>query len=563
MSLTTDQQNPMIPQFGNDIAGGNSSNVNTNDSAQNINIAHGETINDSPSPISTDQQIAPSWSGLEEQSGSNPSISFSNQPVEQTTQEGLVPDEIQITAQNIPDMQVPPPPPPTSSQNASFPMQEKTKSFPKKIIVFILIGLLFFTTLIMIGKSLVGKITQNKQVSITYWGMWEDDVVMQTLLSDFQSTHPNISVTYVKNSPKQYRERIQNYIRDGNGPDVFRFHNTWVAELRDELDYVPSSVMTTQQLASDFFPVVTRDLVAGNVVFGIPMMIDGLGLYYNEDLFAAAGASPPTTWEDVFNLVPKLTVRSDDRITTSAISLGTLNNIEHWSDILALMFMQNGVNLVNPVGPDAENTLAYYRKFADPSNTEGVYTWNDTLDNNIYAFANGRVAMILAPSWRAFDISQINPDLRFRITSAPQLPGHTVTWASYWVEGVSKQSKQKDAAWAFVKYLTSKETMVKLYTESSKVRLFGEPYSRIELAKTIEEDPYVGAYVLQAKDARSFPLSSRTFDNGLNDQIIKYLEDAYTSYLTGTTPTAAMQTYASGVNQVLTNYKLISASQSQ
>jgi len=49
----------------------------------------------------------------------------------------------------------------------------------------------------------------------------------------------------------------------------------------------------------------------------------------------------------------------------------------------------------------------------------------------------------------------------------------------------------------------------------------------------------------------------------LNDQIIKYLEDAYTSILTGTAPSAAMTTYAAGVNQVLSNYKLITASQSQ
>jgi multiple sugar transport system substrate-binding protein len=153
-------------------------------------------------------------------------------------------------------------------------------------------------------------------------------------------------------------------------------------------------------------------------------------------------------------------------------------------------------------------------------------------------------------------VRQINPNLKFQVIPIPQLPGTNVTWASYWVEGVSSKSKHQAEAWEFLKYLTSKETMVALYTEVTKdpTRPFGEPYSRIDLAQTIINDPYVGAYVRQAQTAQSFFLASKTYDNGINDLMIKYLEDAVNSLNKGVSVDAALQTAAQGFTQVLTNF---------
>lgn len=403
-----------------------------------------------------------------------------------------------------------------------------------------------------------GFLSGGKEVALTYWGLWENDANVRNLISDFESMNPKIKIQYIKQSPKQYRERLQSAIARGEGPDVFRFHNTWVPMLARDLSQVPKTIMTTAEFSATFYPVATGDLVSGSSLFGIPIMIDGLGLYYNEDLLAAAGVSVPTTWNDVLDIVPKLTVKNESGIVTSAIALGTAGNIEHFSDILATMIMQNGAKLTNLKSKEAQEALIFYHKFADPS--DPAYTWSETLDNSIVAFANTRVAMILAPSWRAFDIKQINPSLRFTIAPIPQLPGNTITWASYWVEGVSIKSKYQEQAWEFVKYLTSRETATKLYTDISRSRLFGEPYARVDLGSSLIDDPFVGAYIKQAQTAKSFPLSSRTFDNGLNDKLIKYLEDAVNSVVAGNSPVKALETAQSGFIQVLSNYGLSSAS---
>lgn len=460
------------------------------------------------------------------------------------------------TPQNTPSQGAPPVqtfvvPPPVVPGPAKPP--PRPRRFLLIFSILFALVLLFFAV-----RFVASRIAGGKEVTITYWGLWENDAIVRGVIADFEAAHPKIKVQYLRQAPRQYRERLQSAISRNEGPDVFRFHNTWVPMLVRDLATVPEEIMTAAEFSSTFYPVAAADLVAGSTIYGIPLMIDGLGLYYNEDLFATAGVTPPTTWNDVLNLVPKLTVRNESGIVTSAIALGTTGNVEHFSDILGTMIMQNGAKLPDLTSQQAQETLIFYRKFADPS--DPVYTWNETLDNSISAFANGRVAMILAPSWRAFDVKQINPNIRFRIVPIPQLPGNTVTWASYWVEGVSAQSQYQTQAWEFVSFLTNSESATKLYTEASKTRLFGEPYARVDLAESLSGDTIVGAFIQQAKTAKSFPLSSRTFDNGINDKLIKYLEDAVNAVAAGTAPLAALETANNGFRQVLSTYGLTTGS---
>lgn len=482
------------------------------------------------------------------------------EPQPAATDTFVVPPDASGVHAYTPPSDVPPPP----SSGDAAPSVPPPNPLPRRLLIvgvglILLLGLVFGIRALFSGggggKSAGGNVpAPTKRVTITYWGLWENDTVTRQFLADFQAKYPNITVQYTQESPQQYRERLQSAITRGEGPDVFRFHNTWIPMLRQQLATVPPTVMSVAEFSNTFFPVAVNNLVAGDRIFGIPLMIDGLGLYINDDLFASAGVSAPTTWTDLSNIVPKLTAKDGSSIITSAIALGTASNVEHYSDILGLLFYQNGANLATITGPEAEQTLTFYRQFADPSST--LYTWNDGMDNSVSAFASGRVAMILAPSWRAHDIIRINPKLHFRIVPVPQLQGNSVAWASYWVEGVSSSSKNPDAAWTFVKYLTSKEGASKLYTEESKARTFGEPYARTDLANSIQNDPYTGAYVKQAVFARSFPLASRTFDNGLNDRLIQYLTDAVNSMASGAAPQQVLKTASAGFRQVLSSYGL-------
>lgn len=481
-------------------------------------------------------------------------------------------ETIVVPAQGGVPSGLPPEIPMPETQTGAFPVDPGSISvppitppssnpWPKRIIILIIL-MIFLGAAVILGRMAIATLTTPQEVTLIYWGLWENDGVIKPIIAEFEAQNPNIKVQYSKQSHRQYRERLQAGIERGDGPDIFRFHNTWVPMLKNQLAAIPDTVMTASQFNETYYPVATNDLVGGQALYGIPLMIEGLGLYYNEDLFAAAGVTaPPTTWEDLLAMVPKISKPEGTGFAISAIALGTTGNIENYSDILATMFMQNGANLTIPKGKEAEETLAFYHKFANP--TDPVYTWNETMDNSMYAFANGKVAMILAPSWRAFDIiemaKQVNPGLKFKIAPIPQLPGNTVTWASYWVEGISEKSKFKKQAAEFLKFLTSRETMTKLYLEESKVRLFGEPYARKDMASLLSNDPYAGPYINQAKDARSFPLASRTFDNGLNDRMMKYVENAVNAMTTGSSPQQELDTVTSGFSQVLSSYGLVTS----
>lgn len=434
---------------------------------------------------------------------------------------------------------VPPPPPPPKGGAG------------KKLLAF----LLLFVALIVIGFiafQVIGRIlTQNQPVVLRYWGLWEDKQILDPVIAEYKKSHPNIDIAYEQQSIKQYRERLQSAIDRDAGPDMFRFHTTWLPMLKNQLVMSGKTGYTAEEFQQTFYPVASQDLVVNGKVLGAPLMIDGLGLYYNEDLLRAAGVVPPTTWQEFREAALTLTVKdANGQIVTAGAALGTTNNVEHFSDIVALMMLQNGADLMRPSGKEAQDALSFYHLFVEKPNN----VWDATLDNSIQAFAAGRVAFIFAPSWQVFALRELNPTLKFQVIPVPQLPGTSATWASYWAEGVSKKSAHSEEAWEFLKFLSSKESLITLYTEASKVRPFGEPYSRVDLAQTIVNDPFVGAYVRQASTAQSFFLASRTFDNGINDRMIKYLEDAINSLDQGASSQGALETTAQGFSQVLTSF---------
>ena len=95
-----------------------------------------------------------------------------------------------------------------------------------------------------------------------------------------------------------------------------------------------------------------------------------------------------------------------------------------------------------------------------------------------------------------------------------------------------------------------------MYSEAVKSpgRFFGEPYPKISMASKLASDSVIGAYVTDASYSRSFPLASRTFDNGLNDQIIKAYEDAVNATLKGAGARASLETAAKNVSNILSRF---------
>ena len=433
------------------------------------------------------------------------------------------------------------------------------------ILVLVVVGLL----VLLASRFLKPRASQS--ANLTYWGLWESQTVIQPLIDEYQAANPGITIEYVFQSPREYRERLQNALASGTGPDIFRIHNTWVPMFKSELSTVPAEAYSAADFETTFYPVAKSDLRVGSGYVGIPLEIDGLAMFVNEDLLATGGQSVPTSWEDLRRVAIDMSVCdsedgrcvSGSRVLVSGVAMGTADNVDHWQDILALLMLQNNVNLNAPAGQSAEEALQYYTIF-----NRSDHVWDSTLPNSTLAFAQGKVAINFAPSWRVFDVRSLNPNLNFKTYPVPQLPldptrgEKPVTWASYWVEGVSKKSSNPQSAWDFLRFISSAESMQKMYQNSvSAGRDFGEPYGRQDLSGSLASAPYVGAYISQAGGAKSWYMASSTWDGptGINSRLSTYFADAVNGVNQGKSATEAIKTLAAGVNQVLSQYGITTA----
>lgn len=444
-------------------------------------------------------------------------------------------------------------------------------SQPNKKAIFLLIGFGFLLFLLLglgIRTLLKGRKSNEKSITLTYWGLWEPEPVMEGIIAEWQEKHPNIKVKYIKQDKEDYRVRLQSVFSRGDGPDIFRLHQTWVPMLKGDLAPVPNSVVTALGLEKDYFPIVKESLQQGGQFYGVPLMVDTLALYYNKDILSAANKSPPRTWWGLRKLAKELTVKDEvGKVRTAGVALGTTSNVDHWSDILGLMIYQNGGNPAQPNNQLVEDVLSFYTIFKLEDKV-----WDETLPNSTLAFASGKLAFYFAPSWRVFNLLEANPSLNFAVTVVPQLPKLRETdrelaekgeaeltnigWASFWVEGVWVKSKYQKEAWQFLQFLASKEGLQKLYTAESQVRLFGEIYPRVDLAQNLKTDPLLIPFIEQAKVAKTWYLCSFTHDAGINDRIIKYYEDAINAINQGEQATKVLETLDQGVKQVLTQYQI-------
>jgi len=436
---------------------------------------------------------------------------------------------------------------------------------PFRLLPFILGGLVVVGVIIFILSKILGGgapatpsingsgASPKTQVTLTYWGLWEPSAVLSEIISDYQESHPNIRIQYSQQSHRDYSDRLQAAIAKKQGPDIFRYHASWVPMLRQELSAMPASVYSDTEYQNTFYPVAVKQLKYNSRFVGIPLQYEGLALYYNQDVLSTANVQPPTTWADMKRVATQLTIKDPEsgKIRRSGLAIGNTSNVDHFSDVLGLLLLQNGVDPTNVTTQPAKDAISFYTSFINQDKV-----WDSTLPNSTTAFARGDVAMIFAPSWRAHDIQAMNPNLKFGIAPVPQLTANKVTWASYWAEGVNAQSTHQAEAWEFLKYMSSAETMQKFYSTAKKVRAFGEIYSRKDLAGSLASDPFVSAFLSDAPFAKNWYLNSLTHDNGINDNIIKYFEDAVNQSLgsgASNLPTS-MSTAQQGQTQILNQY---------
>lgn len=342
---------------------------------------------------------------------------------------------------------------------------------------------------------------------LVMWGLWETSSQMQPIIDAFETQY-GIGIDYKKIAGvADYERQLLEALAQGRGPDVFVVHHTWIEGKRGLMSPAPRDIIDERALREEFVEVVSDDLLRDGFVYALPTSVDTLALYYNKDLLNSAGiANPPETWQELQRDVEKITkVNRVGDIRQSGIALGTAQNINRAGDILQILMLQSGLpivdddrNVVINTGVGA-NALSFYTDFANTA--KKVYSWNLIQDYSLDAFAEGDTAMMINYSYHVPTIEAKNPRLNFGIARLPQIPDSTtnIDFAAYWPFAVSNTSSAPEAAWLWLRFMTSAEPAASLNT-SQKL-----PPARRDAVLLFERDPILGVFAEQILTAKSWP----------------------------------------------------------
>lgn len=394
-------------------------------------------------------------------------------------------------------------------------------------------------------------IDATRPFTLQFWGVFDDSDAYEPIIARYRALRPHITVEYRKFRPEEYERMLVNALAEDKGPDIFMVHNTRTVEYQAKLQPLPTSLtlpvrvqqgtiqkqivtvlqqvpsLSIRQLQSQFVDVVADDVVLPTVedtpgggrqtvdrIYGLPLSVDTLGLYFNRSLLNKAGIpEAPRTWADVQAAAKnkRLTVYdASQRIVQSAIAIGTANNVERAVDVLQLLMMQNRTTMADAEGtvrfnqrppsavgelnPGAEATV-FYTDFANP--VKEVYTWNDGMPSSLEAFVGGKTAMFIGYSYHLPLIKARAPKLDVGIAPIPQI-GEEINFPNYWVNGISRKTAHVDEAWDFVQFMAAQDQAAS-YLETTK-----RPTALRALVSAQREDLDVGVFAAQSLTAQSW-----------------------------------------------------------
>ncbi|MBT4153156.1 MAG: extracellular solute-binding protein [Candidatus Magasanikbacteria bacterium] len=379
------------------------------------------------------------------------------------------------------------------------------------------------------------EVQRTQRVTLDYWTVFGNVSQLRQFASAYSARKPQVQINIRQVRFEEFEDKFVNALADDVAPDIISVHAKDISKYQPRLlempratrvsnvyvkgQYVKETVVepeinampSASNIRQNYVSAVGADVVRNGAIYGLPLAMDSLALYYNKDLLDRAGvATPPATWDEFVDAVKKSTrFNSQDDIVQSGVAMGTATNIDNAPDILATLMMQrklrvaeNGIVSFATGGTRSEEApalevLRFYTDFAQQD--RDTYTWNNRQENAFDAFVRGRSVFYIGYAFDAGRIRAANPQLNLDVVALPQLdPANPTNIANYWVETVVKKTTEPDYAWDFLRFIGSQEN-VKTYTAATRQP---SPY-RLHIAESLE-DPLLEPFVVNLLTARNW-----------------------------------------------------------
>lgn len=284
--------------------------------------------------------------------------------------------------------------------------------------------------------------------------------MLERLIPIFAAQDPSIDVLYM----------------DVIWPGVFAA-NGWVEPL--DRYFAPET-------RAGFIPGTVKSAMYKGSVYGVPLFTDGGLLYYRKDLLDKYGLKEPSTWDDLVKACQVVLAGENDPnlegflFQAKTIEGATCNLLEYlWSLGYDVLDDNNALILDRGALEKALQMMhdMVYRHKVSP---KAVATY--VPDDCRLAFRDGRAVFMRNWTFAYASLQQTDSRVRGKVavTALPHAPGQTsASTLGGWMIGISRYSRNKDAAWRFVEYVTGFEAQKRLAlyeaTVPTRLKVYEDP----------------------------------------------------------------------------------------
>lgn len=308
-------------------------------------------------------------------------------------------------------------------------------------------------------------------IKVAHWDSYTEPST-QMLVDGFEAANPNIKVELIDIASGEYSNKLTVMLNGGNDLDV-----VWVKDP----DNTPSIAERGQ--LEDLTPYIEKDGVDIAAMNGSDALkLDGKQvalsvstgfyvLYYNKDIFDAAGVDYPgndMTWTEFEELAKKVTSGEGNDKKYGALFHTWQACVQNWA-------VQDGKHTI--LDTDYSFMKPYYEMALRMQDEGTVMDYSTLKTGNIHyssVFMEGQCAMMPMGSWFMSTMIEKTKagetSVNWGVATLPHPDGVEAGWTvgSTTPMGVSASSKNKDAAWEFVKYCSGEEG-AKIYADCGMI----------------------------------------------------------------------------------------------
>lgn len=301
--------------------------------------------------------------------------------------------------------------------------------------------------------------------TVTVWAMGTEGEKLGAFAEAFTEENPDVTIDVTAVPWDAAHDKIATAIAADEVPDVSMIGTTWMGEFATSggLDPTPPDLIDE----STFFEGAWGSTEVGGTSYAVPWYVETRVLYVDTALAEQAGVSPtPATWDDLTAMATGMqSAGAQWGITLQPGQTGA------WQTFLPFAW-QAGAEIMNADQteftfdtPEFVEALTYYQSFftdgvAPKELPEGTLE-PDFVAGNIGAFQSGpwHIGLLEESGGEGFLDTVTLAPLPAGETQASFIGGSNLA--------VFKSAENRDAAWAFVQWLSEPEVQADWYAETS------------------------------------------------------------------------------------------------